>query len=492
MSTEFSKNLIYFPLIDKSTDLNVKNLLKQGLIKNSFLKCSVIDIMFNKELTLTVVESMKPKAGIVGPYDSVHLIGEIASEFKDRITTFPFTYQNPEEATAIMQKNKELVDLWILAGPALFNPAQKSGVKQPFFFLQLDGSSLTKTLVQIGYNDKRGLERISIDMLTERDVYETYRDLGLLSDQVYVKEYTNETPYEDLFAFHYKLFEEGNVEVCITCLHKIYEQLNSAGIPSYWVTPTRTNIRDTLLSAIQKWETLHFKQSQIAALLVSVQGMEKKNDYNMVSYDLYRLNLELQSAVINFSESISGSFMSISVGTFIIFSTRGSVQNSMQQISSLLEQLSLLTDFPANIGIGYGDTALAAEDNARLALNHAQNYDRFSAFMVDNNGTIEGPLKEQENISYSYRIENKEIREKLKESGITITTFNKVLSIQKKMSNHTVTAANIAEWLKMTPRNARRILNSLAEQGIAEIVGEEAPTSKGRPRKIYRVLTEEL
>lgn len=40
------------------------------------------------------------------------------------------------------------------------------------------------------------------------------------------------------------------------------------------------------------------------------------------------------------------------------------------------------------------------------------------------------------------------------------------------------------------PRDARRILNSLTEQGLAEMIGEEAPASKGRPRNIYRVLTE--
>ena len=430
---------------------------------------------------------MKPRVGIIGPADSVQLISEIAMEYSEQIQLVPFIYSNTNEAASLIQNNQHLVDLWILAGPALYNSFLESGVNQPFYLLKLDGASLTKTLVEIGYNDKKALETISIDMLSKRDVYETYNDLNISSSQVYVQEYTHETPLNHLLSFHQKLYQEGKVDNCITCLRSIYDQLRLENIPAYRVTPTRSNIRETLSTAIQQWETMHFKQSQIAAILVKIQGIEKKDDHNMVSYDLHRLILDIQAAILNFAESISGSFITIGTGAFVIFSTRGSVQETEKPIGSLLDELSLISDLPSNIGIGYGDTALSAEENARLALNHAQNYDSFCAFLVDNNGTIEGPLEEQEVITFQYRTENKEIREKLKNSGITITTFNKILSVQKRVGTGTITASQIADKLKMTPRNARRILTGLVDQGIAEIIGDEAPTSKGRPRKIYRV-----
>ncbi|MEM5591273.1 hypothetical protein AAHH67_05140 [Niallia circulans] len=41
----------------------------------------------------------------------------------------------------------------------------------------------------------------------------------------------------------------------------------------------------------------------------------------------------------------------------------------------------------------------------------------------------------------------------------------------------------------MTPRNARRILTNLKEQGLAKIIGEEVPLTRGRPRKIYQIGT---
>ncbi|MCK9911031.1 hypothetical protein MXD81_17915, partial [Microbacteriaceae bacterium K1510] len=62
----------------------------------------------------------------------------------------------------------------------------------------------------------------------------------------------------------------------------------------------------------------------------------------------------------------------------------------------------------------------------------------------------------------------------------------------KNIGQHSISAANIAEWLGMTERNARRILGDLAEYGLAEIIGEEAPASRGRPRKIYRITPQKV
>lgn len=429
---------------------------------------------------------LKTRAGIVGPKDTVQLILDIAKEFNDKLTPVPYVYQSTKEVTNIMKYNQHMVDLWIFAGPALYPFAQLSGSDQLCFFLKLDGSSLAQVLLKIGYKEGKSLNRLSIDMLTEKEVNEIYIDLNLPYEEIYVHEYNHETPLNDLLTFHQSLYEKGKIDICLTCLYFIYEQLQSQGIPAYRITPTRSNIRETLKTAIQQWETIQFKQSQIAVMLIKVNKMESLTDHHTVSYDLHRLNLELQAAILNFSESISGSFVTLGLGTYIIFSTRGSLQETGQQSTELIEKLALITDLPANIGIGYGETSLAAEKNARLALHHAENHGERSAFLVDSNGTIEGPLNDKTNITFGYRIENSDISEKLKKAGVTITTFNKILSIQKKQGNQAVTANSIAEWLKMTQRNARRILNSLVEHDLAEVIGEEAP-AKGRPRKIYRV-----
>ncbi|MFC7393176.1 hypothetical protein [Scopulibacillus cellulosilyticus] len=433
---------------------------------------------------------MKINIGIVGPKDSVDFINSIAKEFKTKIHPVLFVYNNVEEITNIIKENEHLVDIWIFSGLTPYNFAKKNGLQKLSFYLRLNESSLTKSLMEIVYKGHKNIQKASIDMLEKNDVYETYLDLDIPYENFYLYEYPGYTPYDDIVNFHHKLFKENKVDVCITCLRSVYEQLQSMDIPVFRVTPTRVNVRHTFNTALQQWETQQFKQSQIAIMLIRTGDAEKIDNKQSLSYDLHRLDLELQSAIVDYAESISGSYVSLGIGNSIVFSTRGSLEGQGQQGLALLDRLALITDLPSNIGIGYGETSLAAEENARLALYHAQKYGEFCAFLVDSNGTIEGPLKEQQSISFEYRNENKEISEKLKRAGVTITTFNKILSVQTGVGNHAITASDVAEWLKMTQRNARRILNSLVEQKLAEIIGEDAPTSRGRPRKIYRIGTD--
>ncbi|GHH99873.1 hypothetical protein [Neobacillus kokaensis] len=430
---------------------------------------------------------MRTRVGIVGPKDSVQKMSEVANDYKDQIELFPFIYQHAEETTNIVEENQDLVDLWIFSGMTPYTLAKKSTSKQPFFYLILNDSSLMKALMQISYKDKLDINKASIDLLEEHDIFETYGDLKISSEHIHWYKYLGFTPIQEIHDYHLNLFKKGKVSVCITCLSDVYEKLRAKGVPVYRITPTRANIRLTIDAALQYWQTVHLKYSQIAVMLIKTESTEKIESPHVLSYDLHRLNLELQSAILSFCESISGSFISLGIGTYMIFSTRGSLQEDGEQSIHLLEKLALITDLPSNIGIGYGDTSLAAEENARLALHHAQNHGTYCAFSVENNGVVKGPLTEKESISYGFRNENKEMGEKLKESGVSITTFNKIMSVQKRLGKNTVTASEIAEWLKMTQRNARRILTDLTKVGIAEEVGEEAPTTRGRPRKIYRV-----
>jgi len=110
-----------------------------------------------------------------------------------------------------------------------------------------------------------------------------------------------------------------------------------------------------------------------------------------------------------------------------------------------------------------------------------------AAILVDSDGSIEGPLQQTKSISYGYWTEDKEISESLKKAGVSITTLNKIISVQKALGQNYISSTDMAEWMGMTQRNARRILSDLAEHNIIEQIGEETPTNRGRPRKIYRV-----
>lgn len=430
---------------------------------------------------------MKTRLGIVGPDDSVNIILEVAKEFSN-IIAIPFVYKKFEEAKEIVNKAKDEVDVWFFSGQAPYAIAEEHLINQNGFYPHLNGTSLTRVLLDISYKDKKRLNKLSIDTIPENEIIETFSELGLATEELQLLPYTGYKPKDELVDFHYQLYKSGIVDCCITYIRSVYEALTNMNVPVYRIKPTKMVIRKTISIASQKSETLHFKSSQISVLILQIYDMNHLIGENSVSFDAYRLNLKLQEIIIEFTENISGSFIQQGNDKFIIFSTRGALESQNNDgIFTLLEKVILITALTANIGIGYGKTVFGAEQNAYLALNHTKNHGKNIAMLANENGVIEGPLQKQNNLAFSYRSEDLELIEMLKNAGVNISTFNKILSIQDKLGPGSITSTNLAKWLDMTQRNARRILSDLEKHNLAKIVGSETSSTRGRPSKIYRV-----
>lgn len=429
---------------------------------------------------------MKMRVAMVGQKAALQMMKEVAVEYTHLESVF-LAYDKYFDASKVIGEHQHSVDLWIFADAGAYQLAKKTAPKLPCFLIEINGGSLMKVLLESGYKNRESLEYASIDMPNQEAIEETFDELGIPSDFIHsLSSHRHMTEAEVLF-FHENLYRIGSVSVCFTSMSEVYTALQDKKIPAYLVSPAKTNIRSAINMAIQYWKTILFEQSQLTVILVNLKQDEKAVQAPVLSYEAHKLDLELQATILSFTEEISGALITLGNGQYMVFTTRGSFKNVGKQCNLLLERLALISELPANVGIGYGDTVLAAEDNARLALIHAQNYDEYCAFAVDHNREVEGPLKDKFTINFGFRNENKEIGFKLKQSGVSITTFNKILSVQKSSGKHAVTANEVATWLKMTERNARRILNDLTKTGVAKIVGEEAPASRGRPRKVYRV-----
>lgn len=431
---------------------------------------------------------MKNRLGIIGPQDSVDLIFNIAKEFKETIKIVPFIYSAIEESKEFVNDHRDEVDVWLFSGQAPFAIAKHNLNPQSGFYPSLSGSSLTKVLLDISYKDQKELTRLSFDTIPSDQVYETFSELDLQTDKLKLFPYSGYKPTKELVKFHYELFKTNKVDSCITCVHSVYKELKKMNVPTYRLTATKMAIRETILMASQRSEIIQVQSSQISILVLQLYDMNTLISEKNVSFDAHRLSLSLQEMVIEFAEKIQGSFIQQGIEKFVIFSTRGSlVDFNNTEIFDLLEKIKMITKLPANIGIGYGYTVLEAEQNAYIALNHANYYEKNSIMLADERGNVEGPLKNNNSISFNRRTNNTEILERLKLSGVNVGTYNKVLSVQTKLRQGHVHASNLAKWLGMTPRNARRILSDLEKNGLASIVGEESPNARGRPRRIFKV-----
>lgn len=431
---------------------------------------------------------MKTRVGILGPRDSTQVISEVANEFSEHLTKALFTYKSLEDVEKIVIEARDNIDVWLFSGQVPFSIAKKHLANKNGFFPRLNGSSLTKVLLDIAYKDKKKLQYLSFDTIPEKEVLETFTELGLNKNGLQLYPYMGYKPTEELLNYHLHLYNNGVVESCVTGVHSVYEKLIEMNVPAYRISATKIAIKNTISIALQRSETLHFKSSQISVLILQIHDIDQLISNNKTPFDAYRLNLRLQELIIEFTEKISGSFIQQGNDKFIIFSTRGSLEiHHNEEISILLEKVTIISHLTANIGIGYGKTVFGAEQNAHIALNYSKNKGNNIPILADENGILEGPLQSHDSLSFSYRSGNMDVIEKLNDAGVNLATYNKIISIQNKVGKGPVNSNDLANWLGMTQRNARRILSDLEKHNLARVVGSETPTTKGRPRKIYQV-----
>src|SRR5699024_7954062 len=118
----------------------------------------------------------------------------------------------------------------------------------------------------------------------------------------------------------------------------------------------------------------------------------------------------------------------------------------------------------------------------------ANEYKNNSIVSADEKGNIKGPLQNKKNISFNRHLHDEKILKKLNLAGINVSTYNKAIAIQERLNQQAISANELAQWLDMTPRNARRILGNLETQGLAKIVGSETPNTRGRPRRVFKII----
>ena len=70
---------------------------------------------------------------------------------------------------------------------------------------------------------------------------------------------------------------------------------------------------------------------------------------------------------------------------------------------------------------------------------------------------------------------------------ISSNTMRKIMFIVDFNQSAELTAPELAHFLGVTVRNANRILASLTENGVAEVIGTRLISSTGRPSKVYRL-----
>ncbi|RNB89791.1 hypothetical protein EDM56_11535 [Brevibacillus fluminis] len=430
------------------------------------------------------------RVGMIGPKDSLQIIEKIAASFPEATWSF-WEYEDVNDAPKLVEAHAGDVDVFLFSGEVPFQIVQNSEYEgtKPLLYIPHTGVALYRSLFDMALHHQKSLQRVSVDTLAEQDVRDVYQELGVPFSEVHVRSLeTSGTDSEEWGRFHLRLWKEGKVDTALTTMRSVYRFLQQHDVPVFRIRPTESIIRECLEKAVRIGMLQYAQKGQILIQLITIDRFGDLVAHLGSEYEAQKVQLELYKRLLDYAQEIEGSFTSLGKDLFLLVTTQGAYQRYTDgKLTNPIPEW-VLEHLPVHIsvGIGVGQTGIEAETHARIALKYAQESGGGCCFLVTAAGEVNGPLDHDSPLSFAYQIDER-LLAIAKQAGVSPATFGKVKHVMEKLERTELSAAELAQHLKITPRASRRILTNLENAGVARRIGEESPSSSGRPRAIFKI-----
>ncbi|WP_283133649.1 hypothetical protein [Rhizohabitans arisaemae] len=430
--------------------------------------------------------------GIIGPEDSVELVLKVADGQGRAGEVTTRAYAHPEQAPDLARELDELCQVLLFTGRIPHALAEAAGgLRAEIDFMPHSGIDLYRTLSRMLIAGGGRLPRISVDTIEAEIVRETYDDIELTppteilpiaDDGVLLS-----SGVDEIADFHRARYESGAVEACLTCLGAVHRKLTAEGVPVWRVEHTRASVRDALRRAWLAAEVRQSRATQIAVMMIALAepAVRERDPYRA---ELQRLRL--REALLEHAERMRGRLTTVDDSTFLITTTRGTVESAIARHRAGHASLLTLRGVEAEhaVGLGTGTTIAAAEDNARKALTLGRQHGDTQVVFPD------GEVYSSRETTVKQRLRETapgvlRISEQLR---IGPLSTRRLLEALHQLDSGQVTARALADAYGVEVRSARRLLNSLRAAGYAEEAGLHVSTGAGRPQTVYRVAMRRL
>ncbi|EPD52204.1 hypothetical protein HMPREF1210_01557 [Paenisporosarcina sp. HGH0030] len=424
--------------------------------------------------------------GLLGPSDSIEVVQQYLKKYND-ITCIPIECLTEEDLDKRVLPRKNDITMWLCTGPITYKIVQNWGkLTDPIIYIDSKGSAMYSLLLYIAHEHNLKVDEISYDFRPRDEIERVLQEVGIKTKIQFVVPEMLEL--QELIDFHYRCYINGYTKAAVTG-HPILQQLKKLGVPAYRLIQTEISVESAVNEIRRMYEMLHFKRAQIAVQIIEYDAaFAGLANTAFTTHKLHEIELEFMNKLRTYSNKIQGSYLSIGPGRYMIFSTRGFLQEITNDFTHIAEIDTFrgLKEEVETCGIGIGHSAYEAEINAWNALLQSRKWGKGSWAVCFDDKRIAGPLGQEEQLTYSYISEEmKSIREK---TSLSVATLHKLKSIIKKRLNEEMSANDLAQYMQITTRSARRILSELEVNGLAQVIAEENPRTKGRPRKVYKLL----
>lgn len=430
---------------------------------------------------------MKIQLGIIGSLETIDKIKSVLEEFEDKVDAYVFCYHDKKETIEMLEQCQKKTDVILFSGQVPYSIAHKDrSIRQPTVFIPRTGTSLFTAFWQMKI-DNIDFSRISFDTIAQESIDEVIKELDISIDNMYVKYYPGDIDYHEVTEFHHSLWKDKKINIAATCLSTTYRNLKALGVPVIRLYPTRPLIREYINKAIYKGDVEKIKATQMAVQVVKIKNSNRNIS---TEYEFLKIKNKLEEGLICYTQENLGSIFPFGRDEYLIFMTRGTIDayfNSFRLPRYIAVESDLKVELAS--GIGFGDSVHVAEVNARNALDYALREAKNCCYILDEKGVILGPIFEEESnpLSYDLLVEDDTMLGMAKDIKISASYVSKIKSILRKVNKNCIEAEELANYLGISVRSARRILGQIVAAGYGIIIASESRTGTGRPRQIYQI-----
>ncbi|MFD1929178.1 hypothetical protein ACFSFY_14140 [Sporosarcina siberiensis] len=440
---------------------------------------------------------MKIRIAAFGSDSMIERVSRYVPHFQG-VELIPYVYETIEESIELVRSAKG-VDVLLFTGSIPYTLSkhvfEEKGI--PAVYVPLDEYVVVLTLFNVKYHLRH--KKFSLDILDNVDIYEIFGEVGLDHEDVYIKnlstinDHEGKRIYEEIIQFHEKLWNDGKIEIAVTCISIVYKALSKKGIPVIRMNHPQKTIKDTFRQAMMLGKLEVSKKAQIVVGIVSIDNYQshviEKGNYFAESNSLL-----LHQLLLDFSTEIDSSLQQVGKDKFIIYGTKGSfeiITNNYNDLSVLFK-IKKLIDMKVNVGFGFGLTAKEAEYNAQIALHYSsESKDKTCAYIMNVDKSLLGPLTQsttentqgtEEKFDFDYIIEIST------SSGINMKNIRKIVEFCKLRNYKSFSATELAEYMQISRRSAERFTKILLDSNHLKVVGEERVSQIGRPTTLFELI----
>lgn len=409
------------------------------------------------------------KIAIIGPSDSTKRVEKICNEYDNLIANIynSFTLQ---ESIDVFNEAQMENDGIIFTGPSVFDAInQNKKISKPYEYITYDERAIYAAALDV---DLKKYKNISVDVIKEdylKDIFESIgvNNYSLLSHRHGYSE-------KDYIKHHDNNIKMGNTLV-LTTFSPICKHYLDIGIDAKRLYTSDFTIKGCISSLITKIDNHITDLSKIAIQLIKLKNLEGNNNYIF-----YEKSLEFEKKLLTYIQKVKGSMFRQGRNSYTIFSTKGHLTN--EGSINMFSEIILESYFNIFSGIGIGDSAFDAEYNASKALFHSEESKNSGFYIFDENKNIIGPFYNDSYVEYNSSSNEDAIINASEKAGLSGTYIKKIYSIMSNKDQFTT--GELAYLLGISDRSARRIVKKLVDSKLANIVGKEKNSIKGRPNNL--------